>query len=142
MVNPQFAPRVAPGAPRVVNPQFAPRVVPGGVVAPRVGAPAPRFVPRISPGARGASFIGGRQVYVNRGAYRARHGGRIVTFVGVGALAAIAVGGYYYRPYGFVEVEPQACTGVTDDGCELRMTEVPTEDGDAVPQCVTFCPQD
>jgi len=62
-------------------------------------------------------------------------------FLGVGALAAIVVGGYYYQPYGLVEVEPPACTGVTDEGCELRMTEVPTEDGEVVPQCVQFCPQ-
>ena len=103
---------------------------------------APRFVPRISPGARGASFIGGRQVFINRGAYRARYGGRIVTFVGIGAVAAILVGARYYQPYGYVEVEPPACTGVTDEGCELRLTEVPTEDGDVVPQCVQFCPSE
>ena len=65
-VAPRTAPRVVPVAPRVVNPQFAPRVVPG-VVAPRIVGP--RFVPRVSPGARGASFIGGRQIFVNRGAY-------------------------------------------------------------------------
>jgi len=140
------APRLAPVAPRVVNPQFAPRVAPvaprvvPGVVAPRIVTPAPRFVPRISPGARGASFIGGRQIYVNRGVYRRSYGGRFVTFVGIGAVAAILVGATYYRPYGYVEVEPPLCSGVTDDGCELRLTEVPTEEGAIVPQCVQFCP--
>jgi hypothetical protein len=135
VVSPPVAPRVVPG--RVAPVPVAPRVVPGGV-APRVVAP--RFVPRISPGARGASFVGGRQIYVNRGAHRARYGGRFVTFVGIGAVAAILVGARYYQPYGYVEVEPPACSGVTDDGCELRLTEVPTEEGDVVPQCVQFCP--
>jgi hypothetical protein len=33
--------------------------------------------------------------------------------------------------------------GPTDDGlCELRMTEVPLEDGTAALQCVSYCPQD
>ena len=118
--------------------RVAPRVVAPGVVGPRVVAP--RFVPRISPGARGASFVGGRQFFVNRGAYRTRYGGRIVTFVAIGAVAAVLVGGRYYQPYGYVEVEAPACTGLTDDGCELRLTEVPTEEGEPVPQCVQFCP--
>jgi hypothetical protein len=155
-VAPRVAPRVAPVAPRVVNPQFAPRVAPANPqfaprvapvaprvvpgVAPRIVTPAPRFVPRISPGARGASFVGGRQFFVNRGVYRRNYGGRFVTFVGIGAVAAILVGATYYRPYGYVEIEPPACTGVTEEGCELRLTDVPTEEGEVVPQCVQFCP--
>jgi hypothetical protein len=33
------------------------------------------------------------------------------------------------------------CAGYTEDGCVLRWAEVPTEEGDLVPQCVTYCPQ-
>ena len=62
----------------------------------------------------------------------------------LGSLAAITIGSRYYRPYAYVDgVNPDYCEGPTDDGfCELRMTEVPLEDGSVVLQCVSYCPQD
>jgi len=66
-----------------------------------------------------------------------------IPFVALGTLAVIAVGSRYYSPYAFVDGPgPDACMGPTDDGqCELRMTEVPLEDGSSAAQCVSYCPQ-
>ena len=72
-----------------------------------------------------------------------RRGGLLLPLVGLGALGAIYVGSRPYTPYAYVDgpVGPQ-CAGPTEDGlCELRMTEVPLEDGGAELQCVAYCPQ-
>ncbi|MEA2873104.1 MAG: hypothetical protein QOH67_3080, partial [Hyphomicrobiales bacterium] len=74
---------------------------------------------------------------------RVRRGGLLLPLVGLGALGAIYVGSRYYTPYAYVDgpVGPE-CAGPTDDGlCELRMTEVPLENGGAELVCVAYCPQ-
>ena len=67
----------------------------------------------------------------------------LLPLVGLGALGAIYVGSRSYTPYAYVDgpVGPTV-PGPTEDGlCELRMTEVPLEDGGAELQCVAYCPQ-
>ena len=78
-----------------------------------------------------------------RGPHRFFRGGRYIPFVAIGTLAAIAIGSRYYSPYAYVDsLDADACMGPTDDGaCELRMTEVPLEDGTSAMQCVAYCPQ-
>lgn len=137
-------------------------------VAPRVNiAPRVNVVPRNNfrvqgpgnnavirgPGLRGpvnafrgpvgvTTFRGARANFV-RGRHRFFRNGIYIPLVAIGALGAIAIGSRYYQPYAYVDGPgPDACMGPTDDGmCELRMTEVPLEDGTAVPQCVAYCPQ-
>lgn len=150
-------------APRI---NVAPRVN----IAPRVNvAPRNNFVPRNNfqvaprnfqvaprgPGLRGpanafrgrpigvTTFRGGRANFV-RGPHRFFRNGVYIPLVAIGALGAIAIGSRYYTPYAYVDGPgPDACMGPTDDGmCELRMTEVPLEDGTAAMQCVSYCPQD
>jgi hypothetical protein len=88
------------------------------------------------------TFRGGRAAFI-RGPHRFFRNGAYIPFVALGALGAIAIGSRYYTPYAYVDGPgPDACMGPTDDGmCELRMTEVPLEDGTAVMQCVSYCPQ-
>jgi hypothetical protein len=88
------------------------------------------------------SWQGGRAAFI-RGPYRVRRGGLLLPLVGLGALGAIYVGSRYYTPYAYVDgpIGPE-CAGPTDDGlCELRMTEVPLENGGAEAVCVAYCPQ-
>jgi hypothetical protein len=92
---------------------------------------------------RGASraTIAGRNYSVWRGRHRARHGGRWRTFVGLGALGAIAFGSAYYYPYAYIDAPAPFCDGLTEDGCQLQWQEVPTlEEGPPVFQCVAYCP--
>ena len=138
----------APGAgPR--GPVGAPRVMGGPPrsygVAPRVGGPAalggPGRFRGPAVGFRGPAF-GGRAAFI-RGRHHVRRGGLLLPLIGLGALGAIYVGSRPYTPYAYVDgpVGPQ-CAGPTEDGlCELRMTEVPLEDGGAELQCVAYCPQ-
>jgi hypothetical protein len=57
-------------------------------------------------------------------------------------LGGIYVGTQYYTPYGYVSIPAPQCTGQTEDGCELRWQEVPTQEGVTEMQCVSFCPAD
>jgi hypothetical protein len=71
-----------------------------------------------------------------RGRY-ARH------LIPLGALGTIYIGSRYYYPYRYLPYDGPVCSGVTENGCELRWMDVPTEDsGDSATQCVEFCPQD
>jgi hypothetical protein len=155
------APRGPAQAPRI---NVAPRVniAPRVNVAPRINV-APRNNFRVQgpgnnaiirgPGLRGpanafrgpvgvTTFRGVRANFV-RGRHRFFRNGVYIPLVAIGALGAIAIGSRYYQPYAYVDGPgPDACMGPTDDGmCELRMTEVPLEDGTAAPQCVAYCPQ-
>jgi hypothetical protein len=130
------APRVMGGPPRSYG------------VAPRIGGPGPRYGGPGGPGFRGPAVgfrgpvYGGRAAFI-RGRHHVRRGGLLLPLIGLGALGAIYVGSRPYTPYAYVDgpVGPQ-CAGPTEDGvCELRMTEVPLEDGGAELQCVAYCPQ-
>jgi hypothetical protein len=105
---------------------------PAGVVGPGFRGPAVGFRP---------SWRGGRAAFI-RGPYSIRRGGLLLPLVGLGALGAIYVGSQQYTPYAFVDgAAGPECQGPTDDGiCELRLTEVPLEDGGAEMQCVAYCP--
>jgi hypothetical protein len=83
--------------------------------------------------------IGGRQVTIIRGGHRYRWRGRYWNVRPVTALTALTLGAIAYAPYAYVPVAEPLCTGYTEDGCFLRWTEVPTEQGDLIPQCVTYC---
>ena len=87
-------------------------------------------------------FRGARANFI-RGPHRFFRNGRYIPFVALGALGAITIGSRYYTPYAYVDgPSADTCEGQTDDGmCEMRMTEVPLEDGTAAMQCVSYCPQ-
>jgi hypothetical protein len=94
--------------------------------------------------AGGPVRIGGRRVvvYRGRGPYRRYWRGRYWNVVPIIALGALTFGAIAYAPYAYVPVSEPLCEGYTEDGCVLQWREVPTEEGDVVPQCVTYCPQE
>jgi len=163
------APRmVAPErlAPRVVTqPRVTPRVVRQPGTIPRVVAPAgpgrrlvsPAGIPRVvTPrGTRavtasrlrgvpvhgaGRAVIRGQNYSAWRSGYRVRRGSGWRTFVGLGALGAIAIGSSQFYPYAYISAPEPYCEGQTEDGCELMWQEVETIEGDVVNQCVAYCP--
>jgi hypothetical protein len=142
--NFQGAPRNFQVAPR--NFQVAPRNFQGGpggpaavIRGPGLRGPAVGF----RGGPVGVTTFRGARVNFIRGRHRFFRNGAYIPLVAIGALGAIAIGSRYYTPYAYVDGPgPDACMGPTDDGmCELRLTEVPLEDGTAVMQCVAYCPQ-
>jgi len=124
---------------------IAPRnlqVVPGGP-GPRFRAVGPRGPAVGFRGPVGMVRFHGVNANFIRGPHRFFRNGNYIPFVALSALAAITIGAVYYAPYAYVD-GPSAdiCTGPTEDGtCELRMTEVPLEDGSSEMQCVAYCPQ-
>lgn len=82
----------------------------------------------------------GRYFHLFRGRHNIYRAGHLWHLVPFGILGGIYLGAQYYAPYGYVSLPAPECTGVTEDGCELRWQEVPTEEGDTVLQCVAFCP--
>jgi hypothetical protein len=98
----------------------------------------PRVNVRVRAG--GPVRIGGRRVVVYRQGWRPYWRGRYWNVVPIVALGAFTVGAIAYAPYAYLPVAEPVCSGYTEDGCVLRWTEVPTEQGDLVPQCVTYCP--
>ena len=133
VVAPRRGPVVV--APRRGPVVVAPRVVgPARVVSPVVVAPRRSYFARpLVLGGRPYTVVTGPRVIYWRGARR--------SLIPLAALGVITVGAVGYRAYGYVPVEQPLCEGPTPDGCELRWQEVPTVEGDVVPQCVAFCPQ-
>jgi hypothetical protein len=95
------------------------------------------------------TIINNVNVNVVRGGRFINWGGRAVRIVGIAALAVavpavatIVVGGttYYANGYPAIAATPAVCTGITSEGCELRIVEVPLEDGGVAPVCVQYCP--
>ena len=164
----QVAPRRMPHtnapkmAPRTHRPQTAPRTAaPQQRVTPRTGAPSnarrapnrrhvtPRIVgpslsqragPRLGARIGRSLHLGGRNVTIVRGRHHASWHGRRYWALPLGVLAGITVGSLLYSPYAYVPVDENYCVGYTADGCRLRWTWVPTEEGDEIPQCVAYCP--
>jgi len=129
IVAPRRGPVVV--APRAVGPAV---VVPRrGVVSPVVVAPRRYFGSPLVLRGRPYTVVTGPRVVFWRGARR--------SLVPLAALSVITIGAVSYRAYGYVPVEQPLCEGPTPEGCELRWTEVPTPEGDLVPQCVAYCPQ-
>jgi len=87
-----------------------------------------------------------RNVSIIRGARFVRRNGRWRRVVPVTVLVApaaiLVVGGASYFADGYVDLAGPTCAGVTDNGCQLSLANVPTNDGDTVPQCVQYCAWD
>lgn len=121
-------------APRLVGPaRIGPRVGPARIVGPVVGPRRVFFSRPLILGGRNYSVVRGPRWVMWRGSRR--------NLVPLAALGLITVGAVSYAAYGYVPTEQQYCSGPTPEGCELRWQEVPTAEGDVVPQCVAFCPQ-
>lgn len=86
------------------------------------------------------ALLHGQTYSVHRRDYRRRYNGRFYTFVAIGLLAPLAIGAATYYPYAYLSVPENYCEGLTDDGCEMVYDEVETADGEAIPQCVAYCP--
>ena len=97
-------------------------------------------------GMGGVAVIGGRSVVVVSGPRYVRWGGRTRRIVAISALpvtlGAIAISGrrYYATGYPAVAATPNVCTGVTAEGCELRLADVPMDGGGIASVCVQYCP--
>lgn len=85
-------------------------------------------------------MVAGRNYSVWRGSHRVRRGGHWRTFVGLSTLGALLFGTAYYYPYAYIDTPAPYCSGLTDDGCQLRWREVPTIEGPPEFQCVAYCP--
>ena len=138
--------------PRVIQKQVQPRVIPrtGPTTATRrVFTPKGTHAKVVtgarirSAPARGAfrTSIRGHNYSLWRSGYRVRHGNRWRTFVALGTLGVLAIGAYEYYPYAYIDAPQEYCDGLTEDGCQMVYDEVQTEEGDVVPQCVAYCPQ-
>lgn len=86
-------------------------------------------------------MLGGRPYTVVRGPRWVMWRGARRNLVPIAALAALSVAGVAYAAYAYVPVEQPLCAGPTPEGCQLQWTEVPTPEGDLIPQCVAYCPQ-
>ena len=95
-------------------------------------------------GGRGGDIVRfhhhGRNFHLFRGRRIIHRAGHLRHLVPFGILGGIYLGTQYYEPYGYVSLPAPECTGLTEDGCELRWQEVPTDEGEPELQCVAFCP--
>lgn len=121
------------GGPKTARRTFTPR----GANSRVVSAARIRGVPMRG---AGRTSIGGRNYSVWRSGYRLRRGGNWRTFVALGTLGSIMIGSAEYYPYAYIDAPADYCDGLTEDGCQLVYDEVETMEGDAVPQCVAYCP--
>jgi len=130
------APRVGgtnSGGPKTARRVFTPR----GANSRVVSAARIRGVPMRG---AGRTSIAGRNYSVWRSGYRLRRGGGWRTFVGLGTLGALMIGTAEYYPYAYIDAPADYCDGLTEDGCQLVYDDVETLEGDAVGQCVAYCP--
>jgi hypothetical protein len=136
IVAPRRAVIVAPRRSTViVAPRRGPVVVAPrrlGVVGPAVIGPRRYFARPLVLGGRPYAVVTGPRVVFWRGARR--------SLLPIAALSVITIGALSYRAYAYVPVAQPLCEGPTPEGCELRWTEVPTPEGDLIPQCVAYCP--
>lgn len=137
--SPQAGKKTSPGdgAPKAAVKKTVKVVTPHGPRSHTVTASRFRGLP-----ARGAGrvTIRGRNVSVWRDGYRVRHGHGWRTFVALGSLSAVAIGGRDFYPYAYVATPENYCDGLTEDLCQLVWQDVETMEGDVVPQCVAYCP--
>jgi hypothetical protein len=88
----------------------------------------------------------GRNVTIIRGPRFIRWGGRTRRIIAISALpvavGVITIAGRRYRADGYpaLAATPDVCTGVTEEGCELQIADVPMEDGGTAQVCVQYCP--
>jgi hypothetical protein len=118
--------RLGPGRPGIPNNlRLAPG--PGGLPLSRPNFPVVTVNNRFFPIARGQRFVW--------------FGGYRRTFVPLGILGVVLIGGSYWYPDGYVSLAQPFCGGLTPDGCQLTWRMVDFEDGGGAPQCVQYCPQ-
>jgi hypothetical protein len=118
--------RLGPGRPGIPNNlHLAPG--PGGLPVSRPNFPVVTVNNRFFPIARGQRFVW--------------FGGYRRTFVPLGILGVVLIGGSYWYPDGYVSIAQPFCGGLTPDGCQLNWRMVDFEDGGGAPQCVQYCPQ-
>jgi hypothetical protein len=86
------------------------------------------------------AFVSGKNYSVYRNNYRVRRNGRFYTFVGLGLLAPLAIGGTAYYAYAYLNVPEDYCSGLTEDGCEMVYREIDTVEGGELEQCTAYCP--
>jgi hypothetical protein len=125
-----------PAPPSVRTPKtvtFTPRGVNAGVVTmSRLGGLLPIGVSNVS--------IGGENYSVWRRGYRAHYHGRLYSCVALSALPAILIGANEFYPLAYIDAPESYCDGLSEDGCQLVWQEVDTDQGEAIPQCVAYCP--
>ena len=96
---------------------------------------APRTAAPFS-ASQGSNFTGGTARFVRPPVRFARR------HIPIRLLTPLFIGSSYYYAYRYLPYDGPVCGGVTENGCELRWMDVPTEDSDeSMPQCVEFCPQ-
>jgi hypothetical protein len=97
-------------------------------------------------GMGGVVVISGRPVTLVTGPRFVNWGGRTRRIVAISALpvavGTIAIAGrpYYASGYPAVAATPNTCTGVTAEGCELRLQDVPMDGGGNASVCISYCP--
>jgi Flp pilus assembly protein TadB len=104
----------------------------------------PRGGPRLNFRIRGGADrirLGNRDVVIVRGPRTVTWRGRQRALVPIGAIAALTVAGAAYAANAYVPVDQPLCTGYTEGGCFFHWAEVPTPEGDLIPQCVAYCPR-
>jgi hypothetical protein len=88
----------------------------------------------------------GRSVVIVRGPRFIRWGGRTRRIIAISALpvavGVVTIAGRRYRADGYpaLAATPDVCTGVTEEGCQLQIADVPMEDGGTAQVCVQYCP--
>jgi len=132
--------------PKTTTPKITPKVVtPRTTTVPKTAAPKAVGPSRlglrtIGKSSTGKATIRGRNYTVWRGTHRVRHGGGWATLAAISTLSVFVFGGANYYPYAYVSATGPYCEGVTEDGCVLEWTEVPTIEGPQLYQCVAYCP--
>jgi hypothetical protein len=84
--------------------------------------------------------VGGTNYSVLRDGHRVYRDGYWTTFVGMSVLTPVVFGSTYYYPYAYIDAPAPYCDGLTEDGCQLEWTSVPTLEGPTGFACVAYCP--
>jgi hypothetical protein len=126
---------------RIITQQPGPqlRSQPGTVTGPRVLG-QPKQFGHVTIRNAGNLNVAGRNYSVWRDSHREYRDGYWRTFVGLGALSAVAFGAAYYYPYAYIDAPAPYCDGLTEDGCQLQWEPVPTIEGPTAFACVAYCP--
>ena len=86
--------------------------------------------------------VGGTNYSVVRNGHQVYRGGYWTTVVGLGMLTPVVFGSTYYYPYAYIDASAPYCDGLTEDGCQLEWTPVPTLEGPTEFACVAYCPRE
>jgi len=127
--------------PKVVTPKTTtPKTTLPKTAVPKTVGPTRLGLRATGPSSTGKATIRGRNYTVWRSTHRVRHDGRWATLAAISTLGIFVFGGANYYPYAYISATGPYCEGVTEDGCVLEWTEVPTLEGPRLYQCVAYCP--